>query len=45
MSETVRQTNADLEAQWNTTHYAFRKRKHEVEQTKKELEWQKKSVS
>lgn len=45
MSQTVRQTNSDLEAQWTATHYAFRKRKHELEQTKQELQWQQKSVS
>lgn len=44
MSQTIRQTTADLEAQWTATHYAFRKRKHEMEQAKKELEWQQKSV-
>ena len=44
MYHTLRQTHADLEAQWTATHYAFRKRNHEVEQTKNELEWQQKNV-
>ncbi len=44
MSHTVRQTHADLEAQWTATHYAFRKRKHEMEQAMNELEWQQKNV-
>ena len=45
INQTIRQTTTDLEAQWTATHYAFRKRKHEFEQEKSELEWQKKSVS
>lgn len=44
MNQTIRQTTADLEAQWTATHYAFRKRKHELDQTKNELEWQQKNV-
>ena len=38
------QTNNDLETQWRTTNYAFRRRIHEFEEAKSELEWQKKNV-
>lgn len=45
INQTIRQTTSDLEAQWTSTHYSFRKRKHEMDQVKAELEWQQKSVS
>ncbi len=45
INQTIHQTIADLEAQWTATNYAFRKRIHELEQTKNELLWQKKNVS
>ena len=44
MDLTIRQTTSDLEAQWTASNYAFRKRINELEQAKKELEWQKKNV-
>lgn len=42
---TLHQTANDLEAQKVATEYAFRKRIHEFERAKDELEWQKKNVS
>ena len=39
------QTTSALEAQWTATNYALRKRLHEMEQAKHELEWQKDNVS
>ena len=45
INQTIRQTVTDLEAQWTVTNYAFRKRVHEIEQAKTELEWQKEKVS
>ncbi|XP_065891426.1 tektin-B1-like isoform X3 [Dysidea avara] len=44
MKHTIQQTNNDLETQWKTTNYAFRKRIHEMEEAKSELEWQKKNT-
>lgn len=41
---TLQQTANDLEAQKQATEYAFRKRIHEFERAKDELEWQKKNV-
>ena len=38
------QTTDDLERQWTATNYAFRKRTHELQLTKQELEWQKANV-
>ena len=42
---TLQQTANDLDAQKQATEYAFRKRIHEFERAKDELEWQKKNVS
>ena len=42
---TLQQTENDLEAQKVATEYAFRRRIHEFERAKDELEWQKKNVS
>ena len=42
---TLQQTANDLEAQKIATEYAFRRRIHEFERAKDELEWQKKNVS
>lgn len=42
---TLQQTANDLEAQRQATEYAFRKRIHETNQTKSELEWQQNNVS
>lgn len=42
---TLQQTENDLEAQRIATEYAFRRRIHEFERAKDELEWQKKNVS
>lgn len=41
---TLQQTANDLEAQKQATEFAFRKRIHEFERAKDELEWQKKNV-
>lgn len=41
---TLQQTANDLEAQRQATEYAFRKRIHETNQAKSELEWQQKNV-
>ncbi|KAL3869713.1 hypothetical protein ACJMK2_042364 [Sinanodonta woodiana] len=41
---TLQQTENDLEAQRLATEYAFRKRIHEFERAKDELEWQKKNT-
>ncbi|KAL5021859.1 hypothetical protein ScPMuIL_001014 [Solemya velum] len=41
---TLQQTENDLEAQRIATEYAFRKRIHEFERAKDELEWQKKNT-
>ncbi len=45
INATIQQTSADLEAQWTATNSAFRKRIHETEKTKRELEWQQENVS
>ena len=45
MNHTIRQTTSDLQAQWAATNFAFRKRIHEMEHAKHELEWQQKNVS
>lgn len=42
---TLQQTENDLEAQRISTEYAFRRRIHEFQRAKDELEWQKKNVS
>lgn len=44
INQTIHMTTTDLEAQWTATSYAFNKRQHEVEQAKRELEWQKENV-
>lgn len=41
---TLEKTKNDLEAQRRATEYAFRKRIHECEQAKNELEWQQKNT-
>ena len=41
---TLQECDNDLEAQKLGTEYAFRKRIHEMERAKKELEWQKANV-
>ena len=42
---TIQKTANDLEAQRQATEFSYRKRIHETEQTKNELEWQQKNVS
>lgn len=42
---TLQQTANDIEAQRQATEYAFRKRIHETNQAKSELEWQQRNVS
>ena len=42
---TLEKTTNDLNAQHRATNYEYRKRVHETEQAKNELEWQKKNVS
>ena len=42
--QTIKQTNSDLVAQWTATNYALRKRLHQIEQIKQELEWQLKNT-
>lgn len=42
---TLQECDNDLEAQKLASEYAFRKRIHETERAKKELEWQKANVS
>ncbi|CAH1255246.1 TEKT2 [Branchiostoma lanceolatum] len=44
MQATLEQTANDLEAQRNASEFAFRKRIHETDQAKKELEWQQKNT-
>ena len=44
MNQSILQSTSNLEALWIDTDYAFRKRVHEVEQAKHELEWQLKNV-
>lgn len=45
MNQSILQSTSNLESLWIDTDYAFRKRIHEVEQAKHELEWQLKNVS
>ena len=45
MNQIILQSTSNLEAQWIATNYAFRKRIHEIDQAKHELEWQLKNVS
>ena len=40
----IAQSDSDLESQRNATEFAMRKRIHETEQARDELEWQKKNV-
>lgn len=42
---TIQKTANDLEAQRQATEFSYRKRIHETEQTKNELEWQQRNVS
>ena len=42
---TLKQTANDLEAQRQATEYSFRKRIHETNQARSELEWQQKNVN
>ena len=42
---TLEKIKTDLESKKKTTEYAFRKRIHEIEQSKDELEWQRQNVS
>ena len=42
---TLHQTDNDLEAQKQATEYAYRRRIHEFQRAKDELDWQKKNVS
>ena len=42
---TIQKTANDLEAQRQATEFSYRKRIHETEQTKNELQWQQKNVS
>ena len=44
MNQTILQSTSTLEALRIATNYAFRKRIHEVDQAKQELEWQLKNV-
>jgi tektin-2 len=41
----IAQSDSDLESQRNATEFAMRKRIHESEQARDELEWQKKNVN
>ncbi|XP_032817462.2 tektin-2-like [Petromyzon marinus] len=43
ITATIAQTTNELEAQKNSTDFAFRKRSHELDKVKAELEWQKKN--
>lgn len=40
----IAQSDSDIESQKNATEFAMRKRIHESEQARDELEWQKKNV-
>ena len=42
---TIQKTANDLEAQRQATEFSYRKRIHETEQTRNELEWQQRNVS
>jgi tektin-2 len=41
----IAQSDSDLESQRNATEFSMRKRIHESEQARDELEWQKKNVN
>lgn len=41
IQQLIHQSNSDLDSQKNSTEYAMRKRIHETEQARDELEWQK----
>ena len=45
IQQTMAQSNSDLNAQKNATEFAMRRRIHEAEQAKDELNWQKKQVT
>jgi tektin-2 len=44
IQQTMAQSSSDLVAQRNSTDFAMRRRIHETEQARDELEWQKKQV-
>jgi tektin-2 len=44
IQQTMAQSSSDLEAQKNATEFAMRRRIHETQQAREELEWQKKRV-
>ncbi len=44
VQQTIAQSTSDLNAQKNATEFAMRRRIHEAEQAKDELNWQKKQV-
>jgi tektin-2 len=44
IQQTMAQSSSDLVAQRNATDFAIRRRIHETEQARDELEWQKKQV-
>lgn len=44
IQQLMAQSQADLDSQSNATEFAMRKRIHETEQARDELEWQKKNV-
>jgi tektin-2 len=44
IQQTIAQSTSDLNAQKNATEFAMRRRIHEAEQAKDELNWQKKQV-
>lgn len=45
IQQTMAQSSSDLEAQKNATEFAMRRRIHETQQARDELEWQKKRVN
>ena len=44
IQQLMAQSQSDLDSQNNATEFAMRKRIHETEQARDELEWQKKNV-
>jgi tektin-2 len=45
IQQTMAQSSSDLVAQRNATDFALRRRLHEAQQARDELDWQKKQVS
>lgn len=45
IQQLMAQSQSDLDSQNNATEFAMRKRIHETEQARDELEWQKKNVN